>query len=102
VLKDLWEQSSLGKALEVIAEEQGWERGWVRGWEQGWKRGRLKGFHESIRIILTSRFGRLPDDLTDAIENADEAICTIVLVHVGTDTLDQIRGLINLGPVGSA
>ena len=85
MLKDLWEQSSLGKALEVIAEE----------------RGTLKANRNSIRVVLTSRFGELPDDLLSAIQIADETTCEIVLARVGTDTLEQIRALLNLGPIAS-
>ncbi len=85
MLKDLWEQSSLGKALEVIAEE----------------RGRLNTLHEAIRVVLTTRFGPLPDDLAHAIESADEATSRSVLDRVGADTLEQVRALLNVGPSAS-
>jgi len=106
VLKDLWEQSSLGKALEVIAEERGEARGEARGLEigkaQGVALGTAQTSRDAIRIVLTSRFGVLADDLDDAIEHADVTVCGAVLARVGTDTLDQIRALLNLGPTASA
>jgi len=86
VLKDLWEQSSLGKALEVIAEE----------------RARLDTLHDAIRVVLNTRFGMLPDDLVGAIDNADEAASRIILARIGADTLEQIRALLNLEPTASA
>ena len=91
MLKDLWEQSSLGKALEVIAEERGEARGEARGAE--------KTARHMATLAIMARFGGALDaDLLEAIDNANQAACELAITQVGAGTLDEIRAAFGLAP----
>jgi len=75
MIENLWEQSSLGAALEQLAEE----RGEARGVEIG----QTQTMRDMARVALEGRFGALSDDMLAAIESADTATLTAVVSHVG-------------------
>jgi hypothetical protein len=93
MLKDLWEQSSLGKALEVIAEERGEARGEARGAENTAR-------HMATLAIMARFGGGLDADLLEAIDNASQAACELAITHVSGGTLDEIRAAFGLAPKG--
>jgi len=77
MLEDLWKESSLGAALEGLAEERGEARG------------EAQGRRDSIRIFAEVRFGPLSEQLMAAINNADPTSLDDLLRHVALDTQEQ-------------
>jgi len=75
---DLWRDSSLKDALEILARED--------------------VMRESARLALEGRFGQLSADVVSAINESREPMLRDVLAHSGTDTLDQVRARLGLGP----
>ena len=69
MLEDLWKESSLGAALEGLAEE--------------------RGKRTSIRAVAEARFGPLREQLVAAIKNADHTSLDDLLRHAALDTLEQ-------------
>lgn len=53
--------------------------------------GKAEGKRQFLRSVLQSRFGALSDDLTTAIEAADEAALSELAEYVAIETQGQIR-----------
>lgn len=71
MLEDLLKYSSVAAALAEEAREQ--------------------GTRQATIMALQGRFGALPDDLQAAIRQANTSTLEAVLVHIGTDSLAQVR-----------
>ncbi|MEO7003615.1 MAG: hypothetical protein ABI068_17445 [Ktedonobacterales bacterium] len=69
MLEDLWKESSVGVALEGLAEE--------------------RGKRNSIRILAETRCGPLSEQLVTAINNADHTEPDDLLRHFAFDTQEQ-------------
>lgn len=112
MIENLWEESSLGAALEQLAEERGEARGEARGVEIGEARGVEIGEARGVeigeartrrdlaRVALEGRFGALSDEMLAAIDSANAATLTAVIAHVGVDTLAQARARLGLADAG--
>jgi hypothetical protein len=90
VIQNLWEESSLGAALEQLAEERGEARG------------EAQATRTLARLALEGRFGQLANDVLAAIDSANVETLTAIVSHVGVDTLAQARARLGLGDAPDA
>ena len=101
MIENLWEQSSLGAALEQLAEERGFTWGYVQGflraYVHGYNRGCARAMRDMTCVALEGRFGALGDDMLAAIDSADAETLKAVVSHVCVDTLTQVRARLGLG-----
>ncbi|HUY75373.1 MAG TPA: hypothetical protein VMV29_01285 [Ktedonobacterales bacterium] len=86
--------------LESSPLYQQWKEEWIeknRGqWEQkayveGEARGEARGLRRAVTLALRGRFGEPDADLAQAIATADEAMLDDVILHSGSDSLEEIR-----------
>ncbi len=64
----------------------------VADWlDEGRAEGRAAGMRASVRLALQGRFGPLDEQLQAAIARAGEAALEGALMHIATDTLEQLR-----------
>jgi hypothetical protein len=52
--------------------------------------------HEMAQAALEGRFGTLSEDLIAALGSADEATLRAVVMHVSTDSLEQVKSRLAL------
>lgn len=79
MVEDLWKASSLTSTA------------YAEGEAEGEVRGERKGLREAIQGVLESRFGLLSQEVTQALNRADEATLKRLVTHVASDTLEQVR-----------
>ncbi|HEV7128342.1 MAG TPA: hypothetical protein VGN32_13000 [Ktedonobacterales bacterium] len=64
---------------------------------QGWiDEGKHQMAHEMAQAALEGRFGTLSEDLIAALGSADEATLRAVVMHVSTDSLEQVKSRLAL------
>jgi len=114
MIENLWEESSLGAALEQLAEERGEARGEARGVEIGVEigeargveigeaRGQMKAMRTMARLALEDRFGTLTEDILMAIDSANPETLQGVVLQASADTLAQARARLGLGDASQA
>ncbi len=66
--------------------------------EEGREKGREEGERRMAQTALEGRFGALSDDVRAALAQADEATLLALVAHVATDSLEQARARLGLGP----
>ena len=82
--------NDLRKESSVVAD-------WLdEGRVEGRTEGRAEGMRASAQLAVQGRFGPLDETLREAIGRADEAALAAVLIHIATDTLEQVRGRLGL------
>jgi len=64
------------------------------------KEERLGGMRELAQMALEGRFQTLDADILQALGTADEATLKAIVAHVSSDTLEQVRSRLVLGPQG--
>lgn len=64
------------------------------------KEERLEGQRELAQTALEGRFQTLSADILQALGAADEATLKAIVAHVSSDTLEQARARLSLGPQG--
>jgi len=64
------------------------------------KEERLQKSQELAQAALEGRFQTLDADILQAIGTADEATLKAIVAHVSSDTLEQVRARLGLGPQG--
>jgi flagellar biosynthesis/type III secretory pathway protein FliH len=52
---------------------EGWKEGWKEGWREGWNEGRRQGEASFLLLLLTHRFGALPEAVQARVAAADLA-----------------------------
>ena len=90
MLNDLLRESSVA---EIFIEE-----GRAKGREEGRAKGREEGERRTAQTALEGRFGPLPEDVLAALAQADEATLLALVAHIATDSLEQARARLGLGP----
>lgn len=60
------------------------------------ERGEQRGEQRMAQRTLEGRFGTLSQDVLDALKLADEATLEAIVLHVTTDTIDQVRERLGL------
>jgi hypothetical protein len=55
-----------------------------------------EGMRKSVRLAMQGGFGPLDEDVLAAIQRADKATLENVLIHIATDTLEQVRARLGL------
>lgn len=65
--------------------------------QEGRQEGQLAGERVMVREALEGRFGTVPDDVLDALQQADEATMRDVIRHLATETVSQVRERLGLG-----
>lgn len=48
------------------------------------------------RAAMEEHFGPLDEDVIEALRDADEATCRDIVLHIATDTLDDVRARLGL------
>ncbi len=94
MLNDLLRESSVAETFI----EEGREKGREEGHEEGRVKGRAEGERRMAQTALEGRFGALSDDVLAALARADEATLLALVAHVATDSLEQARARLGLGP----
>lgn len=61
---------------------------------------RLQNSHELAQVALEGRFQTLSADILQALGTADEATLKAIVAHVSSDTMEQMRARLGLGPQG--
>lgn len=61
---------------------------------------RLQNSRELAQLALEGRFQTLSADILQALGTADEATLKAIVAHVSSDTLEQVRARLGLGPHG--
>jgi hypothetical protein len=64
------------------------------------KEERLQNTRELAQTALEGRFQTLSADILQALGTADEATLKAIVAHVSSDTLEQVRARLGLGPQG--
>ena len=83
--------------LQDSSVAQGWwEEGRDRGRQEGREEGREEGQRELARLALEGRFGTLGADEQAALAIADSAALQAIVVHLTTDSRDQVRTRLGL------
>jgi len=72
------------------------QRGEERGEQRGEQRGELRGAQRMAQRALEGRFGTVPQDVLDALAQADEATLEAIVLHITTDTIEQVRARLGL------
>jgi len=85
VMLAIWRKLSM--STELIEGSSLYQQWVAKGREEGER----TALRDSARLALTSRFTSLPDDILQALEQADAAQLRDVLAHIGSDTLEQVR-----------
>jgi predicted transposase YdaD len=64
------------------------------------QRGKLEGAEEGeqrmVQRALEGRFGTVPQDILDALAGADEATLEAIVLHITTDSIEQVRERLGL------
>lgn len=76
-----------------ILDESPLYREWV---ETAEAKGKLIGMRNTVRGVLEGRFATLPDDVIATLQAADETTLNIIIMHITTDTLEQVRARLGL------
>jgi hypothetical protein len=61
---------------------------------------KVEGMRELAQAALEGRFQTLSDDMLQTLGTADEATLKGIVAHVSSDTLEQVRERLGLGPQG--
>lgn len=100
MIEDLWKESSLGAALETLAEERGLARGMERGIAQGLERGMAQGMRHLAQVALEARFGALAPDIVEALQAADEPLLVALVTDAGIARVEDVRRRLGLASAG--
>lgn len=65
-------------------------------YEEDFVEGEARGALEGLQVVLESRFGALPEDMSAALAALDQPALLELLHHAATDTLEQVRVRIGL------
>lgn len=63
---------------------------------RGEARGKAEGLREAASLGLENRFGPLSADVQAALSQADEPTIKVILAHIATDSLEQLRARLGL------
>ncbi len=104
MIEDIWKESSLGAALEELAQERGEARGRAKGRAEGEAKGRAEGrtqgrgegMRQLAQIALEGRFGTVDEDVQAALGTADETTLRLLVAHLSTDTIEYVRARLGL------
>jgi predicted transposase YdaD len=66
------------------------------GEQRGEKIGEQRAAQRMAQRALEGRFGTVPEDILAALPQADEAALEAIVLHITTDTLDQVRERLGL------
>ena len=77
-------------------EEPAHAAGVAEGRVEGRVEGHVEGLRRAVTLMLSSRFGEPSADLALAIASADEATLDEVILHSGSDSLEEIRARFGL------
>jgi Tfp pilus assembly ATPase PilU len=61
---------------------------------------RLQNTRELVQTALEGRFQTLSADILQALGTADEATLKAIIAHVSSESLEQVRARLGLGPQG--
>lgn len=94
------EGSELAMTLAEMWREEGMEKGLERGLEKGLEKGRKLGKTEALSEVallqLTNKLGALPQDMKDAISQADLPTLQLILTNIfSIQHLDEVRRYIH-------
>ncbi len=68
--------------------------------EEAAEKARIQTTRELAQAALEGRFQTLSEDILQALGTADEATLKAIVAHVSSDTLEQVRARLGLGPQG--
>lgn len=83
---------------EILArgEKLGEKRGEQIGEKRGEQIGERRMAHKMAQRALEGRFGTLSAELLAALANADEATLEAIVLHITTDSIEQMRERLGL------
>jgi predicted transposase YdaD len=76
--------------------KKGLDEGLKKGLDEGLKKGLNEGERRMAQRALEGRFGTVSDDILAALPQADEATLEAIVMHIATDTLEQVRARLGL------
>lgn len=86
------EGSDLAMTLAEMWREEGLEKGRKEGLEKGRELGKTEALAEVALLQLTNKLGKLPQDMKNAITQADVPTLQIVLTNIfSIQTIDDVR-----------
>jgi len=92
---DLFKESPLYQSLVKEAKEEAAAEA-----AEAAQKARIQNSRELAQSALEGRFHTLSADILQALGTADEATLRAIVAHVSSDTLDQVRSRLGLGPQG--
>ncbi len=81
---------------ELLRESSFYDVVYEEGFVEGEARGETRGVLDGLRVVLESRFGALPEDVSAALAALEQPALMELLQHVATDTLEQVRARLGL------
>ena len=97
LLERLGRDPMIREILQESSVAQGWwEEGERTGRDRGRQEGREEGQRELARLALEGRFGTLEADEQAALAVADSTALQAIVVHLTTDSRDQVRTRLGL------
>ncbi|MFM7200464.1 MAG: hypothetical protein ACKO6N_06715 [Myxococcota bacterium] len=84
-----------GKREGILeGKQEGKREGILEGKQEGQTEGKLLGERESIRLVLLSRFGVVPDSLSTSLEHITQPEALHQLIrHAATGSLEEVNSL---------
>lgn len=87
--------------LDTFIAESEWyqeilRRGTAEGQAKGMAQGEQRGAQRMAQRALEGRFGEVPQDVLDALVHADEAMLEAIMLHITTDSIQQVRERLGL------
>jgi hypothetical protein len=97
---DLFKDSPLYQSLMKEAVEEAVKEAVKEAVEETATETRIQTSRELAQAALEGRFHTLSADILQALSAADEATLKAIITHVSSDTLEQVRSRLGLGPQG--
>lgn len=89
-------QSEWYQEILQRGKREGEQIGEQRGKREGEQIGKQSMAQHLAQRALEGRFGTVPEDILAALSQADEAALEAIVLHITTDTIDQVRERLGL------
>ena len=91
-----FKRSELAMTLAEMWRDEGMQKGLEKGIDKGSKLGKTEALSEVALLQLTNKLGALPQDMKDAISQADLPTLQLILTNIfSIKNLDEVRRYIH-------